>query len=109
MSYWQQVISGAWGKTKNPVLWDRKKFAVAQVALGIVFLAGLELGLEALVGTPAGIFWLVLPPAFAAAVLFLWGIIETQAEMYASLAETSGGAISERQANLAMPETKTPD
>ena len=109
MGYWQQVISGAWAKTKNPVLWDRKKFAVAQVALGIVFLAGLELGLEALIGTAAGLFWLAFPPAFAAAALFLWGIIETQAELYASLAETSGGAISERQAKLPIPEIKTPD
>jgi hypothetical protein len=109
MAYWQQVISGAWGKTKNPILWDRKKFAVAQVALGIVFLAGLEFGLAALIGTAAGVFWLAFPPVFAAAVLFLWGIIETQAELYASLAETSGKAISERQAKLAIPEIKTLD
>lgn len=86
MDYWNKVLRGAWDKTRHPLGWDRKKFAVALLAIGALIASGLHFGWLAMFESAASIFWAAFPPAFAAAVLFIWGIIETQASMYRELA-----------------------
>lgn len=46
-----------------------------------------------MITTTAGLFWVAVPAAFAAIILFIWGIIETQANLYRDLQKTSSEII----------------
>jgi hypothetical protein len=83
--YWKPVLSDAWENTYRPLGWDRKKVALAILAVGTVLVAGFRLGWAAMMTGAAGYLWLLAPIVFAAAVLFVWGIIEAQAKAYRSL------------------------
>jgi hypothetical protein len=106
--YWRSVLAGAWDKTWRPLGWDRKKVGVALVAVGTVVVAGITLGLAAMITTATGYFWAIAPVAFAAFILFAWGFIETQATLYADLSKTTGAKISELEAALAKTEEPPP-
>jgi len=84
--YWHTVLSGAWEKTYKPLGWDRKKVALALLAIGTIIAAGFRLGWSEMITTAAGYLWIAVPAGFAAIILFVWGIIETQAKLYRELA-----------------------
>lgn len=88
--YWKSVFSGAWDKTYKPLGWDRKKAAVALVAVGTIIVAALHLGWSEMITTAAGYLWIAIPSVFTAFILFIWGIIETQAKLYADIAAKLG-------------------
>jgi len=82
--YWGKVLSGALDKTISPG-WDWKKFAFVFLAI-----CCFQFGLAAIPTAAADFVWVVVPGvAFAVIVLFLWGLIETQAELYSELEKTS--------------------
>jgi hypothetical protein len=103
--YWSQVFRGAWDRTYKPLGWDRKKVALVLLAIGAIIVAGAHLGLAAMITTATGYFWIAVPAAFAAAVLFFWGVFQTQAEMYA----TSVATIAELEVTLAQSKQPPPD
>src|ERR1700736_5972416 len=100
--YSRTVIWGAWEKTYKPLGWDRKKAAVVLLAVGAIFVAGFQLGLAAMVTTATGYLWIAAPAGFAAIVLFVWGIIETQAKMYAELSAAHTGAINALESKISQ-------
>jgi hypothetical protein len=104
--YWKSVFAGAWGKTYQPLGWDRKKVAVALVALGAIIAAGFHLGLAAMITTATGYLWIAAPAVFAAIVLFAWGVVETQAKLYGDLMQTASASISTLEAKIAKHENK---
>jgi hypothetical protein len=103
--YWKKVFSGAWEKTYKPLGWDRKKVAVVIIAVGTIVVAGVHLGLLAMIPSAVGYMWIAAPVAFAAFVLFVSGIFETQSEMYAGLSNR----IIELEAGLARLKAPPPD
>jgi hypothetical protein len=100
--YWPTVLRDAWDKTYKPLGWDRKKAAVVLLAVGAIFVAGLQLGLAAMITTAAGYLWIAAPAGFAAIVLFVWGIIETQAKVYAELSAAHTEAINSFESKISQ-------
>jgi hypothetical protein len=107
--YWGPVLSGAWEKTRNPLGWDRKKFAVALLALGTVIATGIHYGWIAMIENATGVFWLAFPPAFASVILFVWGVIETQANLYSELAIKTASNIAALESNLTKLQGNKPN
>jgi hypothetical protein len=107
--YWQKVLSGAWDKTWKPLGWNLQKTAVVLVAIGTVIAAGFHLGLAAMITSAVGYLWIVAPVLFAAVILFVWGIFDTQAKMYAELSGASTATISELSDALARAKEPPPD
>lgn len=99
--YWRHVLSGAWDKTHRPLGWDRKKAAVALLAVGTIIAAGIHFGFAAMLTTATGYLWIAAPATFAAFVLFVWGVIDTQAKLYRELDEWSSQQIDNRDSKLA--------
>ena len=109
MGYWHKILSGAWDKTYLPLGWDRKKIALAVVSLCSVLVVGLHFGLAAMTASAIPIFWTVSPVIFAALILFVWGIIETQAKLYAELSTSTSAKVSELEAVVARYKEPPPD
>ncbi len=109
MDYWVKVLAGAWGKTYQPLDWNRKKVGVVLLALGSFIAAGVQLGLAAMLTTATGLMWTAFPFVFAALILFVWGVIETQANLYSGLAETTAARIGALEAALVSYETPSPE
>jgi hypothetical protein len=87
--YWGKVLSEALDKTISPG-WDWKKFVFVFLATWSFVAACFQFGLAAIPTAAADFVWVVVPGvAFAVIVLFLWGLIETQAELYSELEKTS--------------------
>jgi hypothetical protein len=103
------VLWGAWEKTRNPLGWDRKKVGIALISVGTVITTGLQFGWLAMIQSGAGIFWLAFPPAFAAVILFVWGMIETQAKLYAELAQTTSVKIAGLETEISAFKHPPPD
>jgi hypothetical protein len=80
--YWRKVLSTAWSKTWKLLSWDRAKTGTALVGLATILIAGVHLGFAAMVSSAAAAFWVAAPTAIVVVILFVWGIIETQAELY---------------------------
>lgn len=100
--YWQTILWGAWEKTYKPLGWDRKKVAVALLAIGAILVAGFQLGFAAMLTTAAGYLWIAAPAGFAAVVLFVWGIIETQANLYAEYVRTSSAQAADLKSTISQ-------
>jgi hypothetical protein len=83
--YWHSVFAGAWDKTYKPLGGDRKKAAVVLLAGGTIGVAGFHLGWAEMITTATGYIWVAAPAAFAAFILFIWGIFQTQADLYREL------------------------
>lgn len=92
-NYWTRVLSGAWDKTWRPLGWDRKKAAVALLAIGGTIAALFQFGWAEMITSVTGLFWTVVPVCFAAFILFVWGVIETQAKIYKNLTQTTDETI----------------
>jgi hypothetical protein len=107
--YWGPVLSGAWEKTRNPLGWDRKKFAVVLLAIGSIIAAGVHFGIAEMIATASGLFWIAFPSIFAMSVLFVWGIIETQAKLYSDLMTSSTATISNLENQLSRFEKYKPN
>ena len=107
--YWRKVLSGAWDKTYKPLDWTGKKAAVVLVAVGTIILAGVHLGPGATFASVSGYLWIIAPIAFAALVLFIWGALQTTAELYAELYTTSRTRTTELEAALAEYQKPPPD
>jgi hypothetical protein len=107
--YWRKVLSGAWDKTYKPLLWNREQVAVVLVAVGAIVAAGVHLGLAAMFASAVGYLWIAAPAVFAAIVLFVWGFVQTTAELYEELSTTSQTKISELEAALARHQQPPPD
>jgi hypothetical protein len=95
MSYWQEVISGAWDKTYLPLGWDRKKIALSLVSACGVTILGLHFGWDAMTASAIPLLWTISPIILAAVILFVWGIVETQAGLYAKLASDYRAEVAE--------------
>ena len=108
-NYWGRVLAGAWDKTWKPLDWNRKKFGVALLAVGTIIVAGLHFGLAAMITSAAGALWIAAPAAFAATILFAWGVVETQAKLYKELDQWSGDQIGTRDAKLAKYAERKPN
>jgi hypothetical protein len=91
--YWRRVLKGAWDKTV-PAGWNRHKIAAAIIpVIGALLAGGTISGAWNITGlTLGGLIGLaiVLP------VLFLWGVIETQAELYRAKSQSDDAATRER-------------
>ena len=99
--YWRKVLSGAWDRTYNPLGWNAKKVAVVLIAVGTIVAADVHLGLAAMITSAVGYLWIAVPVAFAAIIL-VWGFLQTTASLYADLGNTSRTTISELEAALAQ-------
>jgi hypothetical protein len=109
MGYWQQVIKGGWSKTYLPLGWDRKKVALALVTVLGAVVIGIHYGLDAMMASIVPIMWTALPVILAAAILFVWGIIETQAKLYSDLSTSTATRIAELEAAISGSKEPTPD
>ena len=107
--YWRKVLSGAWDKTCRPLDWNAEKAAVVLVAVGTIILAGVHLGPGAMFASAIGYLWILAPIAFAALVLFIWGCLQTTAELYTELNTTTRTTIAELEAALAGYQKPPPD
>jgi hypothetical protein len=103
--YWRTVFSRAWDKTYKPLKWDRAQIAVVLVAIGTVIAAGLHLGLDAMLSSLIGYVWIAVPVAFAAAALFLWGMVEAISEIHAQ----QNDRIAQLETALAASKSPAPD
>jgi hypothetical protein len=109
MGYWTKVFKGAWDRTWRPLGWDRKKVAVGVTAIGTIVVALFHFGWAAMITTAAGLGWTIAPIAFAATILFAWGVFETQANLYKELEESSTATISELQIVIAKSKEPPPN
>jgi hypothetical protein len=77
--YQRRVLKGAWSKTLNLLGWSRQK-AVSGAALlvGTVLFGGATAGFNLITSSISVVAGLLI----VGAVVFLWGIFETQREMY---------------------------
>ena len=80
--YWRDVLKDAWASTLDLVGWDKKKaLSAAFIPIGTLVIAGISNGFSAL----STIISLVLGVALLVPLLFVWGIIQTQAKIYRDL------------------------
>lgn len=95
--YWRDVLKRAWASTLDSVGWDTKKVLSAIfVALGSIVITGITNGFT----TISTIISLVIGAALLAPLLFIWGVIQAQADMYRDLAKQPS-----KPAVAAAPET----
>ena len=109
MGYWHKILSGAWDKTYLPLGWDRKKIALGLVSLCGVVVVGVHFGWEAMTASASPLLWTISPVFFAALILFVWGIVETQAKLYAELSTSSSAKITELEAALSGSQEPPPN
>lgn len=77
--YWRDVFKGAWDNSLHRVGWDSTKAVLATAAfIGSWILGGV-------VFSATGGFLIGI--AILAPVIFLWGVVQTQAKMYCDLAK----------------------
>jgi hypothetical protein len=110
--YWRRVLRGAWEETYQPLQWNRQKVALVLTAIGTILAAGLHLGLGEMITTLIGYVWIAAPVAFAALILFIWGVIQTQATMNRELIEARNEnkrKIGELETKLANSRPAPPD
>jgi hypothetical protein len=82
--YWRDVFKGAWASTLDLVGWDKKKaLSAAFVPIGTLVITGIANGFSSF----STIISLLVGVALLVPLLFLWGIIQTQADMYRDLAK----------------------
>jgi hypothetical protein len=82
--YWRDVLKGAWASTLDLVGWDKKKaLSTAFVPIGTLVVTGIANGFSSL----STIISLLVGVVLLVPLLFLWGIIQTQADMYCALAK----------------------
>jgi hypothetical protein len=87
--YWREVLKGAWASTLDLVGWDKKKaLSAAFVPIGTLVITGISSGFSAL----STIISLVVGVALLVPMLFVWGIIQTQAKMYRDIAKQPSSA-----------------
>jgi hypothetical protein len=79
--YWRRVVEGAWQRTKRPLGWSREKITGALVAVIAAFVGG---GFGAVFNFVLASVGVVIGLAVVGLALFLWGIVETQADIYRS-------------------------
>ena len=107
--YWRSVLAGAWDKTWRPLGWDRKKVALAIIAVAGVIVALVHGGWGAMLTSAVGLLLTAAPIAIAAVVLFAWGFIETQGSLYRDLKKGTDARINELETALARLEKPPPD
>jgi hypothetical protein len=79
--YWRTVLKGAWKKSV-PAGWNRQKFAALAIPIiGALVVGGWSGAWNVLPLTIGG----VIGAACVAPILFIWGVFETQCEMYHEL------------------------
>ena len=92
-----------------PLGWDRKKIALGVVSLCGVLVVGVHFGWVAMTASAIPFFWTASPIFFAALILFVWGIIETQAKLYAELSTSMSAKVSELEVVVARYKEPVPD
>ncbi len=85
-NYWRNVFKDAWEKTKRPLGWSREKVSSTAVTVIAAFVAG---GVGAVFNVVLASIGVLIALAVVGLGLFVWGIIETQAEMYRKIEEVS--------------------
>lgn len=95
--YWRDVLKGAWASTLDLVGWDKKKaLSAAFVPIGTLVITGIANGFSSL----STIISLIVGVVLLVPLLFLWGTVQTQADMYRALAK--------QQTTPASPEINQP-
>ncbi|WP_137044689.1 hypothetical protein [Pseudolabrys sp. FHR47] len=107
--YWQKVLKTAGRETISSFGWNKKTLAAVLTALGTVIVAGLRGDLSTMTSSASGYFWLALAPFLAALVLFIWSIIETQAQMYADLSAATAFEIHTLKTESRLASARTPN
>lgn len=80
--YWRKVFKGAWGTTLNLLGWSRQKAVSGAVLLvSTVLFGGAAAGFNLFTGSMSLLAGVVI----VGAVVFVWGLFETQRAMYREL------------------------
>jgi hypothetical protein len=86
--------------------WNQKTASAILIAFGAILTAFLRYGWRGMTESMAGYFWIGSAPVIAGFALFAWNFITVQAELYASLAQTSTDKITKLEDKVTSYEAK---